>query len=97
MVNLASTYWNQEWWKEAEELGVQVMEIMKKVLGVEHPHTLTNMANLASTYSSQKRLKEAEELQVQMMETMKKVLRAEHLHADQHSQLGIHIKVPIPQ
>ena len=57
------------------------MEIIKKVLEVEHPHTLANTANLALTYSSQKRLKEAEELQVQM----KKVLGAEYLYADQHS------------
>ena len=62
--HLASTYWNQERWKEAEELGGQVMETMKKVLRVEHPHTLASTANLALTYSSQKRLKEAEELQV---------------------------------
>jgi hypothetical protein len=36
-------------WKEAEELFVQVMETRKRVLGEEHPSTLTSMANLAST------------------------------------------------
>ncbi|KAF2467718.1 uncharacterized protein BDR25DRAFT_233833, partial [Lindgomyces ingoldianus] len=36
-------------WKEAEELFVQVMETRKRVLGEEHPDTLTSMANLAST------------------------------------------------
>ncbi|XTI82073.1 hypothetical protein V2W45_1221278, partial [Cenococcum geophilum] len=41
---LASTYWNQERWKEAKELGVQVMEIRKRVLKEEHPSTLTSMA-----------------------------------------------------
>lgn len=39
----------QGWWKEAEELGIQVIEICKRVLGEEHPETLTNMANLART------------------------------------------------
>ncbi|KAF2680652.1 kinesin light chain [Lentithecium fluviatile CBS 122367] len=34
---------------EAEELFVQVMETFKRVLGEEHPDTLTSMANLAST------------------------------------------------
>ena len=33
MANLASTYWKQGRWIEAEELGVQVMEIRKRVLG----------------------------------------------------------------
>ena len=48
--NLASTYWNQGRWKEAENLGVQVMEMRKTVLGQEYPSTLISMANLASTY-----------------------------------------------
>ena len=51
--NLASTFWNQGRWKEAEELLVQVMETFKRVLGQEHPDTLTSMANLASTYRNQ--------------------------------------------
>jgi len=34
-------------WKEAEELEVQVMETSARVLGEEHPSTLTSMANLA--------------------------------------------------
>ncbi|KAL9611396.1 MAG: hypothetical protein Q9167_003937 [Letrouitia subvulpina] len=65
-------------WKEAEELDVQVMETTKRVLGEEHPDTLTSMANLASTYWNQGRWKEAEELEVQVMETTKKVLGEEH-------------------
>ncbi|KAL8744495.1 MAG: hypothetical protein Q9190_003274 [Brigantiaea leucoxantha] len=65
-------------WKEAEELDVQVMETRKRVLGEEHPHTLTNIANLASTYWNQGRWKEAEELDVQVMETRKRVLGEEH-------------------
>ena len=67
MGNLASTYWNQEQWKEAEELEVQVMQTSLRVLGEEHPSTLTIMANLASTYRNQGRWKEAEELDVQVM------------------------------
>ena len=34
---LASTFWNQGRWKEAEELEVQVMETSSRVLGLEHP------------------------------------------------------------
>ncbi|OJJ66803.1 hypothetical protein ASPBRDRAFT_97680, partial [Aspergillus brasiliensis CBS 101740] len=33
-------------WKEAEELQVQVLELDKRVLGPEHPDTLTSMSNL---------------------------------------------------
>jgi hypothetical protein len=47
MANLASTYRNQGRWKEAEELFVQVMETSLRVLGQEHPDTLTSMNNLA--------------------------------------------------
>ena len=54
------------------------MEIRKRVLGAEHPSTLTSMANLASTYRNQGRWKEAEELEVQVMETSSRVLGAEH-------------------
>ena len=64
--------------KEAEELFVQVIEISKRVLGEEHPHTLTIMANLASTYWDQGRWKEAEELEVRVMEIRKRVLGEEH-------------------
>ena len=65
-------------WQDAEELNVQVMETRKRVLGAEHPDTLTSIGNLASTYSNQGRWKEAEELKVQVVKTRKRVLGAEH-------------------
>src|SRR5882672_10773415 len=65
-------------WKEAEELEVLVMETKKRMLGEEHPHSLTSMGNLASTYRNQGRWKEAEELAVLVMETSKRVLGEEH-------------------
>ncbi|KAI6263837.1 hypothetical protein MCOR26_011796 [Pyricularia oryzae] len=54
------------------------MEMRKRVLGEEHPSTLTSMANLASTYRNQGRWKEAESLFVQVMEMRKRVLGEEH-------------------
>jgi hypothetical protein len=54
------------------------METRKRVLGEEHPSTLTVMANLASTFRHQGRWKEAEELFVQVMETSLRVLGKEH-------------------
>ena len=55
---------------------MRVMETRKKVLGAEHPSTLTSMANLASTYWNQGRWKEVEELelQVQVMEANLNIL-----------------------
>ncbi len=44
---LAEVYYDEGRWKEAEELGVQVMETSRRVLGQEHPSTLTRIANLA--------------------------------------------------
>ncbi|ODM22487.1 hypothetical protein SI65_00075 [Aspergillus cristatus] len=78
MINLASAYEDQGWWNKAEVLEVQMLERCKKVLGSEHPDTLTSMNNLASAYWNQGRWKEAEELFVQVMETQKQVLGPDH-------------------
>jgi tetratricopeptide (TPR) repeat protein len=65
-------------YKEAEELEVQVMQTMKRVLGDDHPDMLSSMDSLALMYSSQGRWKEAEEMQVQVVQTRKRVLGDEH-------------------
>ena len=70
---------SENWdWNNAEQLQVQVMDMSKKLLGAEHPHTLTCMAYLASTYRDQGRRNEAEQLEVQVMDMRKKLLSAEH-------------------
>ncbi|KAG9568778.1 hypothetical protein KCU77_g642, partial [Aureobasidium melanogenum] len=78
MLNLATIYSNQGRWEEAEELQVSVLESHKRVVGEEHPHTLTSMAHLASTYSHQGRWEETEELQVSVLESNKRVVGEEH-------------------
>ncbi|KAJ7291653.1 P-loop containing nucleoside triphosphate hydrolase protein [Mycena rebaudengoi] len=65
-------------WKDSEALNKVVMERNKRVLGEEHPSTLTSMANLASTYRNQGRWKDAEALFVVVMEMSKRVLGEEH-------------------
>ncbi|KAI8710369.1 hypothetical protein NCS52_01581900 [Fusarium sp. LHS14.1] len=62
----------------AEKLSGKAVETSTKVLGEEHPDTLTSMANLASTFRNQGRWEEAEELQ-ERVETRKRVLGEEHL------------------
>ena len=57
---------------------MQVMETRNRVLGPEHPETLTSMDNLASTYLNQGRWQEAEELLAQMIEIRTRVLGPEH-------------------
>ena len=64
-------------WNNAEQLEVQVMDMRKKLLGTEHPDTLTSMGNLASTYWNQGRWNEAEQLEVQVMDMSKKLLHLE--------------------
>jgi len=51
----------------------------RRVLGAEHPSTLTSMSNLASTYSNRRQWKEAEELEMQVIETSLRVLGTDHL------------------
>ena len=49
---------------EAEQLEVQVMDMMKKLLGADHLNTLRSMQNLAVTYHSQGKWDEAEQLYI---------------------------------
>ncbi|KAH8723386.1 kinesin light chain 3 [Phaeosphaeriaceae sp. PMI808] len=65
-------------YSESEELYVQLVEIEKRILGEEHPDTLTNMNNLAFLILEQGRWKEAEELQAQVLEISKRILGEEH-------------------
>ena len=65
-------------WKHAEQLREQVLDMRQKLLGAEHPHTLTSMSNLALTYLYQGKLNEAVQLNVQVLDMRKKLLGAEH-------------------
>ena len=68
------------------------MEMRKKLLGAEHPSTLTSMGNLASTYLNKGRWNEAEQLDVQVMEMRKKLLDAEHPDTLQYGKSSSHIQ-----
>ena len=78
MAGLASAYSNQGRWKEAEELFVQVIETLKKVLGEEHPDTLTSISNLGSVLERQGKYEEAKVMHWRALEGREKVLGAEH-------------------
>ena len=78
MAEFALVFWEAGRWKEAEKLNVRVVETRKRVLGEEHPDTLSSIYNLAITYWNQGRWKEAEELEVRVLEVRKKVLGVDH-------------------
>jgi hypothetical protein len=80
MVNLASTYRDQGRWQEAEELFVQVMETSLRVLGQEHPNTLTSMNNIAITWKGYGRYAEALELMEECVLLQTRILGADHPH-----------------
>src|SRR5437588_738312 len=61
------------------------MKARKRVLGQEHPDTLTSMANLASTYRNQRRWKEAEELEVQVVETKRQTVYSKFGKCQSHA------------
>ena len=66
------------YWKEAEQLDIQVIESSKRILGEEHPDTLSSLASLSTTYWNQGRWKEAEQLDIQVMESCKRIFGEEH-------------------
>ena len=78
MARFALVFYENGYWNDAEKLEVDVMELRKRILGAEHPDTLTSMSNLAETYRHQGRWNETEKLQVDVMELRKRLFGAEH-------------------
>jgi tetratricopeptide (TPR) repeat protein len=60
--NLASLHQAQGRYREAEPLYQKALRLHEKVLGSEHPTTLTILGNLAGLYKDQRRYGEAEPL-----------------------------------
>lgn len=75
---LATAYWVEGRWQEAEQLFLEVIKASKTKLGEDHLFTLANTTNLAATYRQQGQWKKAEQLQVQIMKTSKAVLGDKH-------------------
>jgi tetratricopeptide (TPR) repeat protein len=65
-------------YERSKELQVEVMQTSKRVLGNDHPYTLSSMAHLAVTFRSQGRWEEAKMLDVYVMETRRRLLGCEH-------------------
>jgi hypothetical protein len=69
---------NTRKYTEAEKLEMQVLDARNRILGVEHPDTITAMANLAATYLSLEKYTEAEKLKIQVFNGRCKILGVEH-------------------
>lgn len=78
MSSLASTYYKQGRWEEAEKLEEQVIKAYKSELGADDGEMLIGMSNLASIYSNQGRWEEAKKLQEQIVEACKIKLGTDH-------------------
>lgn len=78
LTTIAVGYWGQGRWKEAEELGVQILEVTKRVFGEEHRDTLVSMNNLMMIFMYQGRWKEAGEMGLRVLEVSKRVFGEEH-------------------
>ncbi|KAK7028565.1 FabD/lysophospholipase-like protein [Favolaschia claudopus] len=65
-------------WSDSELLHSTVLERQKRLLGEEHPDTLSSMHSLAVTYWNQGRWSDAEDLQVTVLESRKRLLGEEH-------------------
>jgi tetratricopeptide (TPR) repeat protein len=76
--SLSLVFYESGHWKRTEELAVESLDMMKRVLGDEHPDTLSRVRGVAVAH--QGRLKEAEEL-------MKMILRRKFL-SGQHFVLA---------
>ncbi|KAI9762573.1 MAG: hypothetical protein M4579_000376 [Chaenotheca gracillima] len=76
---LAYIYYLQGRLQEAEQLYMQVLELLKKVAGNEHSSTLTCMSDLAKVYQTQRRWEEADKLYRLVEEVRTKVSGADHV------------------
>ncbi|AFY48547.1 putative transcriptional regulator [Nostoc sp. PCC 7524] len=71
-------YQGQGFYKYAEPLFSQCLELIRHRLGAEHPHVANSLNNLALIYLDIGRYSEAELLHLQALELYKRLLGAEH-------------------
>jgi tetratricopeptide (TPR) repeat protein len=78
MSNLCDDLTAEGRYPEAERLIRQVIETRRRVLGPDHPDTMTATISLASLYRKEGRYDEAEELTRATLERQRKVLGESH-------------------
>ncbi|ORY50598.1 TPR-like protein [Rhizoclosmatium globosum] len=78
MVVLAGFYQILSNYEKAEPMLIECLETKKRVLGQDHPDTLSSLNNLALLYKSQGKYEQAEPMYIECLETSKRVLGQEH-------------------
>jgi hypothetical protein len=71
MARLASTYADLERWNDALALDEHVLEVRRRILGVENQDTLEAMLSLSITFENLGRMEEAEEPHQEMLDITK--------------------------
>ncbi len=96
MNNLALVLGDLGRYNEAEQMHRQAFELREKVLGREHPDTLTSMDNLAWTLRSLGRYDKAEQMHRQAFELREKVLGPKHPHtlASMNNMVSVQVARP---
>ena len=64
----------------ARALYSEVLSMQSRILGPDHPETLSTKANLAATMSRQGNYEEAKRLEIEVLRTMQRVLGPAHPH-----------------
>ena len=64
----------------ARTLYSEVLSMQSRILGPDHPETLSTKANLAATMSRQGNYEEAKRLEIEVLRTMQRVLGPTHPH-----------------
>ena len=59
---------------EAVQMQRELLDVQRRVLGPEHPHTLTTMSNLASSLRGQGKRAEAETMLRELLDVQRRVL-----------------------
>ena len=77
MNNLADAYSDEGKYAQAEALYSQILEIRRRVLGPEHPGTLSSMNYLAKDYTYEGKYAQAERIFSQTLEIDRRVLGPE--------------------
>ena len=86
MNNLAETYRAQGRTGDAARLHEEVLEKSRRILGDDHPDTLTTMNNLAETYRAQGRTGDAAKLHEEVLEKQADPGGRSSQHAHDHEQ-----------
>ena len=78
MNNLTAILSKEGKFAEAEQIGSEVLDIRRRVLGPDHPLTLRSMSNLADSLTKLGNWTDAEKLLRQALEIQRRVLGPDH-------------------